>query len=304
MKSIHFAAILAVFSLVFTACQPKNKTAPAPSPAPPPVAEQAQNGGADLEDSDILAIEISGGSAIVPDPRRVSTLIEMRKEGDLLPVFIVQKATGGGQKDSEKSFSLTGESASKAIDWMQKIGAISQKEFSADGPPMVGSGPKFFSFRKNGTEAARFTVNLGAKADPALVALEKLAADEIADYDEMKSGMVGKIEAFLEGKVWQSDANPKQRISFRNGRFVTFNEKGEEPGAVFVSLRRHCPDGCGRMSKKSLAEGMKAGFICCATLTAQDDVCFLILEAEGNKLELIGTEDNAKSETFTHLKRG
>lgn len=294
INSLLFAATLAGF----VACQ--NQPVP-PPPAPSP---QADTTGTDEDENiELLSVTRSGGSAVVPDPRTTTWTVEMRSDGGLMPVYLTQVEDGGGQKRTETSFALTTESAVAAIGLLQKVAAIKEKEFHSKAGKMVGSSGKTYAVGKNGKESNKIEVNLGATPPAAITDLENLVADELEAWAAAKAGSAGKTEKFLEGKVWQSDSDPNRRISFRAGRFVTFNKEGEEPGKPYSSFRQWCPDGCGKMSKKSVGEGMKAGYICCVTLFAQDDECYLVLEAAGKKFEWIGTGDSSKAESFTLLVR-
>jgi hypothetical protein len=303
MKTIQTIVFMCLL-LVSFGCQ-QNKPAPPPTPAPNP---ESQNGGTDEDDPNVVYVKSVGmvdAGAVVPDPRKTSYAIERTKDGDLQPFYLTYIEDGGGQKRVENRFSLTAESTVKVVGLMEKIGAIKATEFKLKGSQMVGKGPKTYTIaRSDASEPTKIVVYPAATADNALAELDAFVAAEMAAFNESQGGPAGKMAAFLEGKVWQSDTDKDTRISFREGKQVTFHQEKEEPAHCFFNFRKWCPDGCGAMTKQNEGEGMKAGFICCLTLTAQDDVCYLILEAEGNKFEYIRAGDpKAKAQSFTLLTR-
>jgi hypothetical protein len=303
MKTIQ--SIVFMFLLLgFIACQ-QNK--PAPTPAPPPNPD-AQNGGTDEDDPNIVYVKTVGmvdAGAVVPDPRRTSYAIDHTKDGNLQPIYLTYIEEGGGQKRTESRFSLTAASSVTVIDLMEKIGAIKETEFKPKGSQMVGKGPKTYTIgRSDGSTPRKIEVFPGSTADASLIGLDAFVAAEMAAFNESQGGPATKTAAFLEGKVWQSNTDPDLRISFRDGKQVTFRKEKEEPAHCFFSFRKWCPDDCGFMTKKNEGQGMKAGFICCVTLTAQDDVCYLVLDAQGNEFSYVRADDpKAKVEEFTLLTR-
>jgi hypothetical protein len=293
MKSVFFYSIIVCLGF-FTACfyQPTP-----PAPAPPPE-------GSDIDElPQIMSLKIEGGSYVVPNPRKITTLIERKIEGDLQPIYLTQIGEGGTEQKSEATFVLTTGSAIAFNDLLEKIAALKQTDIKSDGPPMVGKSEKTYTITDGKGKNTILTVPNGVKIE-AITALEALVASEMEAYTESQNGSAGKLAASLEGKVWQSDSDANRRISFRNGKLTTFNQTGEAPEHPFVSFRQWCPDDCDTLTKKNKVEGLKAGFICCMTIFAQDDECYAILEGSKNKLEYIRLGDEkAKSEKFTLLTR-
>jgi hypothetical protein len=293
MKPIYYLLPVIFLACLF-ACQPNPK-----SPVLPP--KEAPE---PTESVSVISIKREGGHAVVPNPRTISYLIERRIDGDLQPIFLTQIEDGGGNPRSEISFSMTCSLAAAISYLFEKIDAIKQTEFKMDGPAMVGLTEKTYSITRENGVNSKIVVQNGA-AEPSIVLLDALVAQEMAAYNESAISAAGKAEKSLEGKVWQSDVDADTRISFRGGRMVTWKKDGEDPAKPYVSFRQWCPANCGRLTKNSSDEGLKAGFVCCMTLSAQDDECYAILECDKNKLEFIRLDDpNAKSQHFTLLRRG
>ena len=246
MKSL-VSGVFFVFFFIFFACQqnapaPPTVNNPAPTPENPPKTNETK----------VVSIEMIDPGPVVRDPKTTTYKIERRTDGDLQPIFLTQTVTqvvGGKNLSGPSTFSLTSGPAMEAIKWMEKIGGIHESDFKPAGPPMVGVGAKtYIVTRSDGSAPQKITLHPGCTADAAFAGLDKLVASEVSDFEEAKSGLVDKTVAFLEGKVWQSNSDSDLRVSFRDGKMVTFHKGGEDAAHFYTSFRRYCPDGCGTMT--------------------------------------------------------